>query len=315
MTYRIDEKFMVGPGIMVTPVLQEGITNIQSYFPEAYWYSIDGDDSRNVINNDDGSFKQLPAAIDYINVHIRGGHIIPMQDHANTTEYARKTPFSLYIATDEYDEAIGELFYDDGVSQKLENFFFARYSLRGGKISNEIEVNNYSDMKNLKLNVIRIFYEDFVLDDYQAIQIKPKTDKPNIKVECKDQYCELVDLNFKMDELFEIELIYNTVPSKKETMLIDCLPWMKNKNEIEIEKECLKRYPECLYDQTEGNKDAPYCFLADNLPYGNVTQKIDTNLGQSLTIDLTKNNLKNEIKIDFEYLDNLFLRFKVIINI
>ena len=197
---------MVGPGLLVTPVLYERDRIVTGYFPEAYWYSIDGDDSINVINEDFGTRNPLSAPIDYINVHIRGGYIIPMQDHANTTEYARKTPFLLYVATDEFDEAAGELFYDDGESQKLENFFFARYSLRGGNISNEIETNTYDNMKNLKLDNIRIFFKRQVAN-FKAVWINEDL-KTELGSECKKKYCEIKNLDLTMNESFTIEISY-----------------------------------------------------------------------------------------------------------
>ena len=49
-------------------------------------------------------------------LHVRGGVIFPLQMEAMNTVLARKNPFQLLVALDDYNSAKGELFVDDGVS-------------------------------------------------------------------------------------------------------------------------------------------------------------------------------------------------------
>ena len=58
----------------------------------------------------------LPAPVDHIPIHVRGGHIVPMQGPGMTTVASRKNPFSLLVALDDAGSASGEVYLDDGDS-------------------------------------------------------------------------------------------------------------------------------------------------------------------------------------------------------
>jgi len=58
--------------------------------------------------------KTLPAPLDFINVHVHGGDILPTQDPDLNTELSRQKPFGLIVALDGENRSRGELFYDDG---------------------------------------------------------------------------------------------------------------------------------------------------------------------------------------------------------
>ncbi|BBN19385.1 alpha-glucosidase [Marchantia polymorpha subsp. ruderalis] len=114
-TMDINTQFLVGRGIMVSPVVAAGQDTIAAYFPPGVWY--------NAFNNSDivkvegsGELLVLPAPLDTIQVHYRQGFIIPMQEAAMTTTSARRTPFTLMVVFGDEDEAeaAGELFLDDG---------------------------------------------------------------------------------------------------------------------------------------------------------------------------------------------------------
>ena len=90
----------------------QGATSVAAYFPADLWY--------NYLNGSavaqTGTWVTLPAPIDVINVHQRGGSIIPTQRDAVTTTAARKLPFSLQVALDSNGGAEGSLYWDDGES-------------------------------------------------------------------------------------------------------------------------------------------------------------------------------------------------------
>jgi len=58
----------------------------------------------------------LSAPITHINVHVRGGAILPLQAPAYTTAETRANPYSLLVALDESGQASGSLYLDDGES-------------------------------------------------------------------------------------------------------------------------------------------------------------------------------------------------------
>jgi alpha-glucosidase (family GH31 glycosyl hydrolase) len=58
----------------------------------------------------------LSAPIEKLNVHVRGGFIIPMQIPGPNLMLGRGNPFTLLVASSESGNANGNLFWDDGDS-------------------------------------------------------------------------------------------------------------------------------------------------------------------------------------------------------
>jgi maltase-glucoamylase len=109
-TFGIDRQFFLGSGILITPVLDEGMTKVTGYFPDARFYSYYTGQEVNARK----SMLELDAPLDFINVHVKGGVIIPTQEPAVNTDLARKNPLGLIIPLDTGLKASGVLFYDEG---------------------------------------------------------------------------------------------------------------------------------------------------------------------------------------------------------
>ena len=113
----IDTQFMVGPSILVIPVLEQGATQVTGVFPEGNdqvwydWYS------KTAVQHSNG---QNPVVVDaplgHIPVYIRGGSILPLQTPGYTTTESRQGDWQLVIALDKNGQASGELYQDDGES-------------------------------------------------------------------------------------------------------------------------------------------------------------------------------------------------------
>ena len=58
-----------------------------------------------------GAYRNLSTPLDAINLHVRGGHIIPWQYPANTTVAGLR---NVIVALSDTHEASGSLFWDDG---------------------------------------------------------------------------------------------------------------------------------------------------------------------------------------------------------
>jgi lysosomal alpha-glucosidase len=58
----------------------------------------------------------LDAPLEKINVHVRGGSIIPMQMPGPNLMTGRGNPFTLLVAPSASNNASGNLFWDDGDS-------------------------------------------------------------------------------------------------------------------------------------------------------------------------------------------------------
>lgn len=114
-TLGVSEQFLLGSCILVSPVLMEGATSVNAYFPKGTWYNLfDFSHVRGHI----GSYHLLPAPLEAVNVHLHEGAIVPMQESRLTTTASRKTSFSIVVAfsLEHYARrfARGQLFLDEG---------------------------------------------------------------------------------------------------------------------------------------------------------------------------------------------------------
>lgn len=67
---------MLGPGLLVSPVLNPGQTVVKAYFPDAKWY----DYRTGVEVNAANKWMNVSAPIKIIPLHLKGGVIIPVQE-------------------------------------------------------------------------------------------------------------------------------------------------------------------------------------------------------------------------------------------
>ncbi|NWH55144.1 LYAG glucosidase, partial [Fregata magnificens] len=111
-TWAVDRQLMWGGGLLVTPVLEAGKTKVSGYFPAGTWYSLAGDSTI----HSKGQWILLQAPLDTINVHVRAGHILPLQEPAFSTVESRKKGMALVVALTPDGFARGDLFWDDGES-------------------------------------------------------------------------------------------------------------------------------------------------------------------------------------------------------
>lgn len=111
-TWHIDRQFLWGPALLVSPALAENQTEVKAYFPATRWF--DYFTGKEVSTK--AGYVTLPTPQEHINLHLRGGYVIPVQEPANNTFFSRRNPFGLIVSLDSSGGATGNLFWDDGES-------------------------------------------------------------------------------------------------------------------------------------------------------------------------------------------------------
>ncbi|KAF9581414.1 hypothetical protein BGW38_001583 [Lunasporangiospora selenospora] len=139
---KVDQQFMIGDALMVSPALTKGQINVNAYFPgNGRWFDYATHEC--LIESDNGSkpdpkrghrYRSLSskAEQDPIPVSIAGGHVVPIQNPKLTVAATRLEPVSLVVAMTQDGLAQGKAFIDDGVSVKSDDWASVEWRLSAG---------------------------------------------------------------------------------------------------------------------------------------------------------------------------------------
>jgi alpha-glucosidase len=112
-----DRQFLLGPSIMVIPILTPLARNVSGVFPGIRngekWYNWHTHTS---VQAQAGENKTLNGALGHIPVFIRGGAVLPLQGPAYTTTESRQNDWAVLLALGSNHTATGSLYLDDGES-------------------------------------------------------------------------------------------------------------------------------------------------------------------------------------------------------
>ncbi|KAG8473322.1 hypothetical protein CXB51_035434 [Gossypium anomalum] len=109
----LSTQFLLGSSLMVSPVLEQGETNVKALFPPGSWYNV-FDMTQTVVSK--GQYFTLDAPLHVVNVHLYQNTILPMQQGGMISKEARMTPFTLIVsfpAGASKGEAKGSLYLDN----------------------------------------------------------------------------------------------------------------------------------------------------------------------------------------------------------
>ena len=149
--------FMLGPSILIPPVLHEGLESTYPYLINENWFNLR--DFTQVFAysaaRKQGEQITLPAKFDYANVLLKGGSIIPYQDalgaKVRRTETLNVLPMDMIVAPDHNGKADGSLITDEGnsvnpIQKKEYRYLKFDFSLESKQL--DVTVVNDYDGKN-----------------------------------------------------------------------------------------------------------------------------------------------------------------------
>lgn len=126
----VDTQFLLGPSLMVVPVLAPQADTVGGVFPgiaegEVWydWYN------QTAVTAAAGVNTTIDAPLGHIPVYVRGGSVLPMQEPALTTRDVRNSPWSLLASLDGEGAASGQLYVDDGESLSPEETLNVEFSV------------------------------------------------------------------------------------------------------------------------------------------------------------------------------------------
>ncbi|XP_043256915.1 neutral alpha-glucosidase AB [Colletes gigas] len=135
-TYTIDDEILIGDSILVHPVFQPSVTDVNVYFPgegKVTWYDVD-----TMQPYHQPGIVNVPVTLHKIPVFQRGGSIVPRKMRIRRSTVAMKNdPYTLVVITDSNGKANGTLYIDDETSFEYRHgkYLYLRLNFEGNKLT------------------------------------------------------------------------------------------------------------------------------------------------------------------------------------
>ncbi|CAD5120509.1 DgyrCDS9075 [Dimorphilus gyrociliatus] len=163
IAWPIDQQFMWGECLLISPVLTPNTTVVRAYFPTQRYYDV----KTKLILDSTGQWLELAAPLNTVNVHLLGGCILPTLLPETTTTKARQNPFGALIGLDRNENAKGFMYWDNGddleYGERNTQIIF-KWTTNADKKTALFEaqtlIGNYKEMKTL---------DDIILNDTRVI--------------------------------------------------------------------------------------------------------------------------------------------------
>jgi len=152
-TWDVDTQFLWGKALLISPVLEKNATSRELYLPHtSRWFTISKLLSDSTWYEATNGLMTMMTPLDMIPLHVRGGHILPLQQPGLNTQISRSKQFEILVALNEDLSAEGEMFYDDGHTlNTLEtgDYFLSNFFMRVNVITMEVVHDGYTGMETL----------------------------------------------------------------------------------------------------------------------------------------------------------------------
>ncbi|MEQ2194997.1 hypothetical protein XENOCAPTIV_005922, partial [Xenoophorus captivus] len=155
-TWDIHTQFLWGPALLISPALGPGVTVVEGYLPNARWY--DYHTAKDV--NMRATKVSMITPLNHINLHVRGGYILPWQKPENNTFYSRKNPLGLIVALSDSGIAQGSFFWDDGEGIDTvgrNQYLHTTFSAEGKTLSSVVVHNGLVAADYVNLGLVKVW--------------------------------------------------------------------------------------------------------------------------------------------------------------
>ncbi|XP_049750058.1 maltase-glucoamylase [Elephas maximus indicus] len=304
-TWDVHRQFLWGPGLLITPVLDEGAEKVLAYVPDAVWYEYET--GARIRWRKQQVEMELPG--DKIGLHLRGGYIFPTQEPSTTTEASRRNPLGLIIALDENKEAKGELFWDDGEAKDTvanNMYVFCEFSATQNQLDVKILQSAYKDPNNLSFKEIKILGTQEpgnVIVKHNGV---PSQTSPKVTYDPNLQVAVITELDLVLGEAYTVEWDLKISDTEK----IDCYP---DQQGASVEN-CLARG--CVWEESSIS-GVPFCYFVSDLYSVGVVQykadgaTADISLKTHLYADAFPSTPVTSLRLDVTYHKDDMLQFKI----
>ncbi|XP_027698115.1 maltase-glucoamylase, intestinal, partial [Vombatus ursinus] len=303
-TWDIFHQFLWGPAFLISPVLEPNARQVSAYFPKDPWYDYYSGSDIGVR----GEWKDLPAPLDHINLHVRGGYILPWQEPANNTHYSRRNSLGLIVALSDNGVAEGEFFWDDGQSidtYEQGNYYFSTFSASQNHLDVKVLHQNYRDPNNLAFKEIKIFGQNF-----QPFRVTVKENNIPIQSDAKIKYdpatkvLHITGLYLELGKQYTVEWSTDFIDTEK----FDCYPDADGSNE----ENCNLR--DCAWEPTN-SPGVPYCYITKYYYTASNIQKRPEGLTADISRNVEVNHYPstpiNHLRLDVTFHKDDMLQFKI----
>ncbi|PIK56458.1 putative lysosomal alpha-glucosidase-like [Apostichopus japonicus] len=157
-TYAVDRQFLWGSSLLISPVLDPGAQTIKVTLPAGTWYDFYNGSAISISTTANVT---LDAPMEKINLHMREGGILPLQQPNTTTYVSRQGGFELRAAIcSKTGTAEGSLYWDDGDTiGTYENgeYIFLKFSLASNTFVSKVVHNKYKDAGDMVLSKVTLY--------------------------------------------------------------------------------------------------------------------------------------------------------------
>ncbi|PRP74424.1 putative alpha-glucosidase [Planoprotostelium fungivorum] len=155
----VDEQIFVGKGVLVTPVLTQNATEVTGYFPpSSRWFDF------YTFREISGGYVTLPAPLDTIPIHLRGGLILPRQAPSYVLRDAINNPYDIVVVPDYDGRASGSLYLDDGKTIDTREYTYLTFEAQSngtaGAVASKVQHDSYENSKKIPLGQVSLLGVD-----------------------------------------------------------------------------------------------------------------------------------------------------------